>query len=207
MQDEKEVQDGRLVLQVELPTFPHAVVYQQAATAPATPADLGGTASDRSGPNLQVISDPEVLPPSVAVNKSAGLARASASCGLQATRAHLLASFVYYRRQLVNILTKQASTQVNRENPSELKAAKLARSMARGVEDRDLKPNTKERQQIEAVIVAPPNRHATVSQTPNPSVVLLKHLSLFTRLDGTKLVHGWSSESKALPSLVLAPLS
>lgn len=55
--------------------------------------------------------------------------------------------------------------QVNRENPSELKAAKLARSMARGVEDRDLKPNTKERQQIEAVIVAPPNRHATV--TPN----------------------------------------
>ncbi len=50
--------------------------------------------------------------------------------------------------------------QVGRENPSELKAAKLARSMARGVEDRDLKPNTKERQQIEAVIVAPPNRHA-----------------------------------------------
>ncbi|BDA44872.1 phosphatidylinositol 3-kinase VPS34 [Coccomyxa sp. Obi] len=108
-QDEKEVQDGRLVLQVELPTFPHAVVYQQAATAPATPADLPGTASDRSGPNLQVISDPEV----------------------------------------------------NRENPSELKAAKLARSMARGVEDRDLKPNTKERQQIEAVIVAPPNRPLT----------------------------------------------
>jgi len=50
---------------------------------------------------------------------------------------------------------------VGRENPSELKAAKLARSMARGVEDRDLKPNTKERQQIEAVIVAPPNRHGS----------------------------------------------
>lgn len=52
--------------------------------------------------------------------------------------------------------------QVGRENPSELKAAKLARSMARGVEDRDLKPNTKERQQIEAVIVAPPNRHGSL---------------------------------------------
>lgn len=50
--------------------------------------------------------------------------------------------------------------QVGRENPSELKAAKLARSMARGVEDRDLKPNTRERQQIEAVIVGPPNRCA-----------------------------------------------
>ena len=48
--------------------------------------------------------------------------------------------------------------QVGRENPSELKAAKLARSMAPGVEDRDLKPNTQERQQIEAVIVGPPNR-------------------------------------------------
>lgn len=59
-QEEKE-QSGRLVLQVELPTFPHAVVYQQAATAPATPADLAGTTSDRSGPNLQIISDPEVL--------------------------------------------------------------------------------------------------------------------------------------------------
>ena len=50
--------------------------------------------------------------------------------------------------------------QVGRENPSELKAAKLARGMARGVEDRDLKPNTQERQQIEAIIVGPPNRCA-----------------------------------------------
>ena len=49
------------MLQVELPTFPHAVVYQQAATAPVTPADMAGAAGDRSGPNLQVISDPEVL--------------------------------------------------------------------------------------------------------------------------------------------------
>ena len=49
------------MLQVELPTFPHAVVYQQAATAPANPADLAGTTGDRSGSNLQVISDPEVL--------------------------------------------------------------------------------------------------------------------------------------------------
>ena len=57
-------------------------------------------------------------------------------------------------------MRKQVLTQVGRENPSELKAAKLARGMARGVEDRDLKPNTQERQQIEAIIVGPPNRCA-----------------------------------------------
>ncbi|CAK0784160.1 hypothetical protein CVIRNUC_007363 [Coccomyxa viridis] len=104
-QEAKEGKGDKLVLHVELPTFPHAVVYQQAATAPATPADMAAS-SDRGGPTLQLIPDPEV----------------------------------------------------GRENPSELKAAKLARGMARGVEDRDLKPNTQERQQIEAIIVGPPNR-------------------------------------------------
>lgn len=59
-QEEKEAQGERLVLQVELPTFPHAVVFQQAATAPATPADLTGTTSERGGLNIQVITDPEV---------------------------------------------------------------------------------------------------------------------------------------------------
>lgn len=72
------------------------------------------------------------------------------------------------------LMDKNGKLQVGRENPSELKAAKLARSMARGVEDRDLKPNTKERQQIEAVIVAPPNRHAAHSQAPHmPELFIL----------------------------------
>ncbi len=62
--------------------------------------------------------------------------------------------------------------QVGRENPSELKAAKLARGMARGVEDRDLKPNTQERQQIEAVIVGPPNRYADSTPVMMPSLAL-----------------------------------
>ena len=59
-------------------------------------------------------------------------------------------------------MRSRALMQVGRENPSELKAAKLARGMARGVEDRDLKPNTQERQQIEAI--GPPNRWALDSQ-------------------------------------------
>ena len=48
--------------------------------------------------------------------------------------------------------------QVGRESPAELKAAKLARGRARSLEDRGLKPNTAEREAIEAIIKAPPNR-------------------------------------------------
>jgi phosphatidylinositol 3-kinase len=115
---------------VELPTFPHTVVYQQAATAPQAPADLSSSVGDRGGAALLAIADPEV-----SVRLPLLEPKASGPLVL-----------------MVDVL------QVGRENPSELKAAKLARSMARGVEDRDLKPNTKERQQIEAVIRAPPNR-------------------------------------------------
>ncbi len=48
--------------------------------------------------------------------------------------------------------------QVGRESPAELKAAKLARGHARGLEDRGAKPNTAERAAIAAIIKAPPNR-------------------------------------------------
>ena len=54
--------------------------------------------------------------------------------------------------------TQTTNMQVGRESPAELKAAKLARGRARGLEDRGLKPNTAEREAIEAVIKAPPNR-------------------------------------------------
>jgi phosphatidylinositol 3-kinase len=48
--------------------------------------------------------------------------------------------------------------QVGWENPAELKAAKLARSITRGVIDRDLKPNSEERRRIAAVLRLPPNK-------------------------------------------------
>lgn len=70
-QEAEAAQGRRLSLQVELPSFPHAVVYQQAATAPAAPGpDPAGSASERGGPILQVIPDPEVgaappVPPTV----------------------------------------------------------------------------------------------------------------------------------------------
>ena len=48
--------------------------------------------------------------------------------------------------------------QVGFENPAELKAAKLARSLTRGVIDRDLKPNSDERRAIAKVLKLPPNK-------------------------------------------------
>lgn len=48
--------------------------------------------------------------------------------------------------------------EVGWENPSELKAQKLARSAARGLVDRDLKPDTEERRRISALLLYPPNR-------------------------------------------------
>jgi phosphatidylinositol 3-kinase len=48
--------------------------------------------------------------------------------------------------------------QVGRDNPAELKAQKLARSLTRGIVDRDLKPNSEERKRITSVLKFPPNK-------------------------------------------------
>lgn len=48
--------------------------------------------------------------------------------------------------------------EVGRENPAEAKAAKLARSVTRGMVDKKLKPDTEERRRIEGVLDYPPNR-------------------------------------------------
>lgn len=45
-----------------------------------------------------------------------------------------------------------------------MKAQKLARSLTRGVIDRDLKPDTEERRRIAAILRQPPNRPLTVEQ-------------------------------------------
>mmetsp|Transcript_623 Transcript_623/g.1491 ORF Transcript_623/g.1491 Transcript_623/m.1491 type:complete len:866 (+) Transcript_623:255-2852(+) len=54
--------------------------------------------------------------------------------------------------------------EVTRDNPAEVKTQKLARSLARGVVDRDLKPDTEERRRIAAILRQPPNRPLTVEQ-------------------------------------------
>eukprot|EP00877_Chromochloris_zofingiensis_P002248 jgi/Chrzof1/12023/Cz06g18140.t1 len=107
----------QLQLVIDLPVFPHAVLYQQASspasvlTQPTTTTTkkevLSPVGSDSSGSDdIILLHDPEV----------------------------------------------------GWENPAELKAAKLARSLTRGVIDRDLKPNSDERRRIAAVLRLPPNK-------------------------------------------------
>lgn len=49
-------------------------------------------------------------------------------------------------------------SEMGRDNPSELKAQKLARSLTRGMVDHNLKPDTEERRAINAILLSPPNR-------------------------------------------------
>eukprot|EP00003_Mantamonas_plastica_P029479 TRINITY_DN698_c1_g1_i1.p1 TRINITY_DN698_c1_g1~~TRINITY_DN698_c1_g1_i1.p1 ORF type:complete len:705 (+),score=236.36 TRINITY_DN698_c1_g1_i1:789-2903(+) len=65
---------------------------------------------------------------------------------------------------LVNALSEVFTVpdpEMNRENPIETKYRKLARSVRRGMMDRDLKPNAMERKQINAIINHPPTRDLT----------------------------------------------
>ncbi|KAG1342793.1 hypothetical protein COCNU_05G010220 [Cocos nucifera] len=48
--------------------------------------------------------------------------------------------------------------EVGRKNPSELKQLKLARSLTRGIIDRDLKPSSNERKSIQRILKYPPTR-------------------------------------------------
>jgi phosphatidylinositol 3-kinase len=58
----------------------------------------------------------------------------------------------------VGPLVLLVDAEVGRENPAEAKAAKLARSLTRGLVDKRLKPDTEERRRIEVVLEHPPNR-------------------------------------------------
>jgi hypothetical protein len=53
--------------------------------------------------------------------------------------------------------------QVGRDSPPELKAQKMARSGARGLDDRNLKPDTEERRRINAILMQPSSRFVTAS--------------------------------------------
>lgn len=64
---------------------------------------------------------------------------------------------------------EKLARQVGRENPSELKAQKLARSVTRGLVDRDLKPDVEEKRQIDAILLYPPNRCVPVCINGRPS--------------------------------------
>lgn len=100
----------KLIVTLELPSFPHAVLYNQTIVGPRH----AGAIEDPSSPSASLLPlyDPEV----------------------------------------------------GRENPSELKAQKLARSVTRGLVDRDLKPDVEEKRQIDAILLYPPDRPLNVEE-------------------------------------------
>ena len=64
MQEEQKASSTELSLEMELPVFAHAVIWQQAAPAPAPtlapPGSVGLAPSERGGPALTLVPDPEV---------------------------------------------------------------------------------------------------------------------------------------------------
>ncbi|MCO5578082.1 hypothetical protein L7F22_031920 [Adiantum nelumboides] len=58
-----------------------------------------------------------------------------------------------------NQLVRVLDPEVGKQNPSENKHLKLARSVTRGVIDRDLKPSATERKEIHKILKYPPTRH------------------------------------------------
>lgn len=124
-----------LQLAVELLTFPQAVIFQQASVpAPghAAPAALTASTTDALATPLPGTSGTGVVAP--------GAAGAASGSGAGAG------------------IILLHDPEIGRENPAELKAQKLARSVTRGMVDRNLKPDTEERQRIDAVLSYPPNR-------------------------------------------------
>eukprot|EP01025_Chloroclados_australasicus_P004742 TRINITY_DN11257_c0_g5_i1.p1 TRINITY_DN11257_c0_g5~~TRINITY_DN11257_c0_g5_i1.p1 ORF type:complete len:871 (-),score=117.28 TRINITY_DN11257_c0_g5_i1:1332-3944(-) len=106
----KDAEDSKpLELVVELPTYMHAVLYQQATHAEVT---TKGQNRGNPGSSLVFVHDPEI----------------------------------------------------SVENPAEYKAQKLGRSLTRHLVDRNLKPNTEERNAIDEIIGLPPNKPLNVKQ-------------------------------------------
>lgn len=64
MQEEQKASSTELSLEMELSVFAHAVIWQQAAPAPspalAPPGSVGLAPSERGGPALTLVPDPEV---------------------------------------------------------------------------------------------------------------------------------------------------
>jgi hypothetical protein len=202
------VSQGALLLSLELPVFPHAVLYQQplsaaavaaqAAAAAAAPnantaaiAQAAGTSVLGSGAGageVMMARAPSVglggvtgpasssggdvvrfLDPEVRVWGAGGAKQLAAVCGCEhgspgclhrphPTRTRRGRRVCTPCWRALRAPRRPRRRQVGRDNPAEAKAAKLARSVTRGVIDRQLKPNSDERRAIAAVLRLPPNK-------------------------------------------------
>lgn len=182
------VADGVLLLTLELPVFTHPVLYHQQPSAPVAaalvvpPGTAGGTAS--AATSAAVPAGATSAPSTVATGSGGGTSGAApdvlwqvydpevcvpvchcASVPPIATISfHDLLPRVFLSHHLPHVfpttyqLPVFCHAQVGLDNPAELKAAKLARSVTRGVVDRQLKPNGEQRRAIAAVLRLPPNK-------------------------------------------------
>lgn len=94
----------------------------------------------------------------------------------------------------LSLTLTHALGQVGRENPAELKAQKLARSVTRGVVDRNLKPDTEERAHIGAVLDYPPNRWAAAGAGRSTLLLFISGPLGCSALESGMLTdHRWAS--------------
>lgn len=96
------------------------------------------------------------------------------SCGSRSSQIYLLVDFCSFEHQVVfqesgpnvflpspigaNELVTVWDPEIGKINPSEHKQIKLARSLTRGIIDRDLKPSSNERKAIQRILKYPPTR-------------------------------------------------
>lgn len=96
------------------------------------------------------------------------------SCGTRSSQLYLVVDFCSFEHQVVfqesgpnvflpspigaNELVTVWDPEVGKINPSEHKQIKLARSLTRGIIDRDLKPSSNERKAIQRILKYPPTR-------------------------------------------------
>jgi phosphatidylinositol 3-kinase len=123
-------------LLLELPSFPLAVLYRQAASS-----DQATAAHQTSKTVVSLLSTSDALSTPLRGTVGSGTAPVAAvPASRQAGIAHLM------------------DPEVGLESPAALKAQKLARGAGHALADRSLRPDTEERARIEAVLALPPNR-------------------------------------------------
>ena len=140
---------------VDVPSFPLPVLYQDSFLPGSTAAAGVPSSSSSSSSSAVAASTEEAL--STPITSTAAQAQATTTTTTTAQQQNIH----YLSKCLANGtggIILMHDPEVGRENPSEIKAQKLARSTGRGLVDAGLRPNTEERSRIEAVIAQPPGR-------------------------------------------------
>ncbi|KAL6752332.1 putative phosphatidylinositol 3-kinase [Haematococcus lacustris] len=142
-----------LLLVLDLPYFPHAVLYQQhgSSTAAGGVAGIGPMATQGTASSTGGASGSEA-------GSALGLAARARFWNTRGAEPGSGPQPATVDRSVVEGIVVLEDAEVGRDNPAELKAQKLARSLTRGVIDKDLKPNSEEKKALGLIIKLPPNK-------------------------------------------------